>query len=276
MPGKQPFDKLFEKLVSQPTARYRAAIGSPVHLSPEALSEFLARLQEHQNVNPSMALWFVVDYKTLNITHRYGDVEVFGKKLHSLKDFYQRMHPDYLAPYLHWRAAAYEIALGQELSIDPLSVIYRQSIPLATQDGSYYWFNSDASIIQVDAEGRIATNLQTFYRESRWSPRNQRPFEASVQIRNAADAQLESQLFAQLSLYLIDEFTNAELDLLSLYANGKSAGDVMAIKGWSRHTLHEYNANLLRKAKALFVYDFKNARDFAEYCYEKGFVRLKS
>ncbi len=73
-----------------------------------------------------------------------------------------------------------------------------------------------------------------------------------------------------------DEFTDAELDILALYASGKSTDDVLREKGWSRHTLHEYNANLLRKAKALFVYDFKNARDFAEYCYEKGFVRLKS
>ncbi|MCC6462271.1 MAG: hypothetical protein IT260_17520 [Saprospiraceae bacterium] len=275
MPGKQPFDELFEKLVSQPTARYRSAIGPPVHLSPEAFSEFLARLQEHLNVNPSLALWFVLDYKSLNITHSYGDVAIFGKKLHSLKDFCQRMHPDYLAPYLQWRAAAYEVALRQEMAIDPLEIIYRQSLPMALKDGSYFWFNTDASIIQVDAEGRIATNLQTFYRESRWSPRNQRPFEASVQIKNGIDSKLESQLFAQLSLYLIDEFTNAELDLLSLYATGKSAAEVMAVKGWSRNTLHEYNANLLKKAKALFVYDFRNARDFASYCKEKKFIHLR-
>ncbi|MEQ1745210.1 MAG: hypothetical protein ABMA02_07290, partial [Saprospiraceae bacterium] len=61
----------------------------------------------------------------------------------------------------------------------------------------------------------------------------------------------------------------------SLYAEGKTTDKALEEKKWSRNTLHEYNSNILRKAKGLFVYDFKNARTFAEYCLEKGFLRLK-
>lgn len=275
MPNKQPFDELYETLVVQSSTQYRAGIGEPVHLDRAAFGELLIQLKNFRELYPNMAFWLVIDYKNLTITHSDGDLTTFGEKLRSLKEFYRHIHPDYLLPYLRWRSAAYDVIFKGNIQIDPLEINYRQTIPIATADGSFFWFTSNGMIVQIDANNRPVTHLQTFYRDTRWSPRNLRPFEPSLQLKKSLGGDLETRLIDQLSLRLIDEFTNAELDVLSLYASGKSAEEVMRTKNWSRHTLHEYNANLLKKAKALFVYDFRNARDFAEYCFEKGFIRVR-
>lgn len=275
MLGYQPFDEIYERLIERPSAAYRTSVAAPVNLDSEAFDAFLSRLKNFREEYPNMAFWHTIDYKTLSINHSEGDLVTFGRKLSSVKDFFRQIHPDYLVPFLRWRTAAYSLILNQNMAVSPLEAVFRVSLPLQVLDGQYLWFYMNSAIVQVDAEGRIVTNLQTFYREGKWSPRNLRPLEASIQIRNVTDNALEEHLVSQLSLQLIEEFTDAELDLLSSYAAAKKTEDVLREKSWSRHTLHEYNANLLRKAKAIFVYDFRNARDFAEYCAEKGFIRVK-
>lgn len=276
MLGYQSFDELYVRLIERPSTAYRAAVGPPVNLDQEAFEQFLTRLSHFREDYPNMAFWLMIDYKTLTISHSQGDQELFGHKFMSVKDFFRRVHPDYVLPYLRWRTAAYDLIFKRDMTANPLQAVFRAPLPMQLSDGQYFWFYMNTTLVQVDAEGRIVTNLQTFYRESKWIARNMRPLEANIQIRDVSDNELNQQLIAQMALHLLDEFTDAELDLLSMYAAGKKTEAVLQEKNWSRHTLHEYNANLLRKAKAQFVYDFKNARDFAEYCYEKGFVRLKN
>ena len=270
---KQPLDKLYESLVVQPSAAYRAAIGAPVNLDPVAFSQLLDRLRDYHHLYPGMTFWLIVEFKTLAISASDGDVAFFGRKLNTLKDMFRMINPDYVLPFLRWRAAAYELAFKQNNKIVPLEFGYRQSVPLKEKDGQFFWFAMYSTIAQSDANEKIVTILQTFHLEGKWTEHNQRPFEAGIQTRNFSETALDRDLISQLSLSLIDEFTNAELDLLSLYGSGKSVEEILQIKSWSRHTLHEYNANLLKKAKNLFVYDFRNARDFAEYCLKKGFIR---
>lgn len=272
---KQPFDELYESFVVQPSAAYRTVIGQPVNLDAEEFAKLLTRLRDYHNYYPGMAFWLVIDYKSLTISASEGDEAFFGRKLYSVKDNFQLIHPDYLLPFFRWRAAAYQLVFKQYAKITPLEMGYRQSLPLRAKDGQYFWFAMYSTIAQLDENGRIVSNLQTFYPEGKWSARNLRPFEASIQIRNSSESELDQDLISQLSLALIDEFTNAELDLLTLYGAGKTAEEILQTKSWSRHTLHEYNANLLKKAKNLFVYDFRNAREFAGYCLDKGFIRIR-
>lgn len=270
---KQPFDELYESHVVEPSAAYRAAIGAPVNLDPAAFDGLVGRLLDRQQLYPGMDFWMIVQYKDLSIPLSGGDQEMFGYKMKVFKDYFRTVHPDYLLPYFRWRSAAYSLIFRLTVPLEPLQIGYRQSVPLKARDGEYYWFTMYSTIAQLDAGGKIVTNLQTFYREGKWSARTLRPFEATLQVRKFPDADLERNLIDTLSLSLIDEFTNAELDVLSAYASGKTADDILAQKSWSRHTLHEYNANLLKKAKNWFVFDFRNAREFAEYCQEKGLIR---
>lgn len=275
MIGRPLYETLYNDLVVQPSEAYRAAIGQPVHLDPTAFDLFLERLKGFRELYPNVTFWQVIDYKTLEITHSDGDRELFGHKFKTFKNVFQHMHPDYVHPYLRWRTAAFELILSQSLKINPLDVAYRFGIPLQTQDNHYYWFTMSSTILQIDAQGKIVSTLQTFFQDMKWSPRNLRPVEASLSIRNPDSQDIENLILTKISLQLIDEFTNAELDLLALYAKNETPKTIMESKKWSRHTLHEYNANILRKARMLFVYDFRNARNFAEYCQEKGYIQFR-
>lgn len=274
MQGILPIDEFYERYVAMPSEAYRQTIGPAEHLDAAAFDQFVSRLKDFRKLYPNIAFWQIIDFKTLQVVHSDGDPDLFGRPFRTFKDIFRVMHPDYLLPYLRWRTAAFDLIYAQKVLLDPLNVAYRLSLPLKTRAGAYFWFTMNSTIVQIDIQGKIVTMLQTFYMEGRWSPRNLRPVEASLSIRSAQHYDFENQIITQLSLQLIDEFTNAELDLLSLYASGKTNAKILESKSWSKHTLHEYNANLLRKAKKLFVYDFRSARNFAEYCAEKGYIKF--
>ena len=191
--GQQAFDELYEQLIVQPSAAYRATIGPPVRLNDADFKAFITRLKDFRDIYPNMGFWQIVDYKNLLITLSEGDVELFGCRHKTIKEFFRKVHPEYLLPYLRWRGAAYELIYKRDVVLAPLGVAMRIPLPLELEDGQYYWFNMNSTIVQVDAENRIVTNLQTFYREGKWSPRNLRPLEASVQIRSLTDTDLENQ-----------------------------------------------------------------------------------
>ncbi len=274
MQGRPPTDEFYERYVAGPSEEYRQTIGPAEHLDAEAFDQFVGRLKDFRKLYPNITFWQIVDFKTFQVVHSDGDLDVFGRPFVTFKDIFRVMHPDYLLPYLRWRTAAFDLIYTQKVTPEPLNVSYRFGIPLKTRADAFFWFTMNSTIVQIDNQGRIVTMLQTFYQESRWSPRNLRPVEAGLNIRATGHSDIENQIITQLSLQLIDEFTNAELDLLALYASGKTNDAIQAAKSWSKHTLHEYNANLLRKAKKLFVYDFRSARNFAEYCAEKGYIKF--
>ncbi len=270
------FELLYEEWVEHPSAEYRRRVGSPVNIDAASLDQFLQRLHTHRADYPNMAFWLLIDYKTLLVARGEGDEQALGAPVRIYRDMLMRIHPDYLLPYFRWRKAAYQMVfLYPEKMRQPLLHAFRISLPLRVRFDKYWWFCINSTVVQMDAEGRIATILLTFYRESEWSPHNLRPVEASLFSYSEENEDINKELAAQLSLQMSEVFTDAELDLLALYAAGRNTDEVLAAKNWSRHTLHEYNAHLLRKSKELFVYDFKSARDFAEYCQERQMLLFK-
>lgn len=276
MTSRLSFEQAYEEWIEQPSSTYRRSIGAPVHLSEAELNHFVQHLHNYRAAYPGMAAWLLLDYATLSVRQSEGDTNVFGMPIRTKRDLLSRIHPDYLLPYLRWRQAAYGLmALYPEKIRQPLRHTFRISLPIRTHRGRYWWFCMNSAVVQMDAEGRIATTVETLYRESEWSRHNLRPVEASLFSHEPLEDGLNAELAAQLSLQLTELFTDAELDLLALYASGKPTAEALAAKKWSRHTLHEYNTHLLRKARELFVYDFKNARQFAEYCLERHILQFK-
>ncbi|MCS7037725.1 MAG: hypothetical protein RMJ33_09110 [Saprospiraceae bacterium] len=270
------FEQAYEEWIDRPHRDYRRSIGTPVNLDAAAFEEFVQRLRAYRAAYPSMALWLTMDYSTLSAMQSEGDINVFGAPVRSKRDLVARIHPDYLLPYLRWRRSAYALmSLYPEKVRQPLKHTFRISLPFKTHSGQYWWFCMNSAIVQQDAQGRIATTVETLYRESTWSRHNLRPLEASLFSHEPQEEGLNAELAGQLSLLLMELFTDAELDLLALYASGTRTDSVLAAMKWSRHTLHEYNTHLLRKARELFVYEFKNARQFAEYCQERHILKFK-
>ncbi len=273
---KPSFEQVYEEWIEHPSKNYRQKIGQAVHLDETAFADFLQCLRNYRAAYPSIALWLVVDYATFNVNLCEGDRNALGDSIRTKRDLLARIHPDYLLPYLRWRQAAYTLmTLYPEKVRQPLSHTFRISLPLKNHKGLYWWFCMNSAIVQMDAENRIATTVEILYRENEWSRHNLRPVEASLFSRLSQEESLNAELAAQFSLQLAELFTDAELDLVALYARGRSTAEAQAAKKWSRHTLHEYNTHILRKARELFVYDFRNARQFAEYCAERRILQFK-
>lgn len=246
--------------------------GPAVDLTPADYQSLMKRMGQFRDHYLGMAFWFVVNMKE-NFFDALESVEAyFGKKIGSRIDFYNLIHPNYLLPYFQWVAACHELSLQPNSRIKPLHNSFRISLPLHNRDGSYYWYSQFTTPIQLDNKGLALNYLNTYYLERKWSPFTRKPFETYMQVHNEPDPENEKKLYAIMAPYVIDEFTNSELEIIALYANGMGAEAVTGQIGWSKHTLNEYNASIMKKARRFFQYDFRTAREFSLYCLERGFI----
>jgi hypothetical protein len=266
-------NKLLSEYTGQMETLYPQPPGPAVNLNADQLEELLLRYRNFRVEYPDLSFWLLFDVPNSELVESGGSKEVFGEEIKSLKGFLSRMHPDYVIPYTAWGQAGYKMALQHKETLEPLRSSYRVSIPLRSNNGEYHWYSQHVTLTQLDADGNILAHLNTYYREGRWSPHNLRPFEACLN-RNLRpeDVSLESNLYAQMTHYLLDAFTNKELEILNYHIADKTVDEIVATGQVSKHTLHEYNAKILKKAKNLFQYDFRTAKDFAVYCKERGFI----
>jgi hypothetical protein len=68
-----------------------------------------------------------------------------------------------------------------------------------------------------------------------------------------------------------DLFTHTEQVLIDWYIKGEPPGEKLRMQP---HTLHEHNSNILRKATAILLSDFKSARDAAQLLFEANIWQI--
>jgi hypothetical protein len=269
------FDRLFKEWIENTWIGYAQILGSPAFPDADTFDALVTGLRDFKQRHSDMAFWQVISMKDLASTASGGDLEVFGVPVRTYRDFLRLIHPDYLLPFLQGRNAGYTALVKMKIKMTPMEVSFRTSLPMRTKDGAYSWFSQHTTISQIDAEGRVVSTLHTLYPEGKWTPHSTKPFVAFFQ-GGIPETELEDMLRAQIVPYILDELTNGELDLLSLYANDQSSEEICRQKGWTKHTLHEYNSSVLKKAKRLFQFEFRNARDFAAFCLERGFIHKRN
>jgi hypothetical protein len=275
MPESFNFDRLFKEWIENAWIGYAQILGPPAYPDLDTFNALVTGLRDFKQRHPDMAFWQIVSMKDLLSAASGGDSEVFGAPVRTYRDFLRLIHPDYLLPYLQWRNAAYGALVKMQIKMTPMEGSFRASLPMRTKDGAYHWFSQHTTIAQIDDGGRIVSILHTLYLEGKWTLHSTKPFVAFFQ-GPIPDAELEDMLRAQIVPYILDELTNGELDLISLYANEQSSEEICRQKGWTKHTLHEYNSSVLKKAKRLFQFEFRNARDFAAFCLERGFIHKRN
>lgn len=269
------FNSLYETYVTANLPRLSAGLGEPAALRGAEYEAVIGQMKKFRELYAHLSFWAVVDMRSLDLAAVEGAESMLANPVKTVRDFLRLVHPDYLEPYLIWGEATYVIAMQNPGMIAPMQISQRVTLPLLGRDGHYHWFSQHATVLQVDAQNRIIQHLNTYYDEGRWSARRLQPVEPHFSGRHYTPEELQRLLNAQMTPYIIDEFTNAELDLLSHYAAGETPERIMSLKNWRKHTLHEYNAHVMQKARRIFQYDFGTARDFAEYCAEKGFIQPK-
>lgn len=263
---------LIEQLARLKADAHAIQLGEPVNLSPTDFEDLLARMHRYRDYYPSMSFWLVINLRDNSIVDVEGAEESLGAAIHTRVDLLKLIQPDYLPTYFQWVYASYELSMKIRDRILPMQVSFRMSIPLRHKNNEFYWYSVHTTVTQVDASGYIITYLNTYYMEGKWSERSLKPFETYLQLKNEPDLEAEQNLYAIMAPFIIDEFTNSELEVITLYSGGESGEEVAQKIGWSKHTLYEYNTTILKKARRIFQYDFRTAKEFAKFCLEKGFI----
>ncbi len=269
------FNSIYEKYVISMLRRLSGGFGEPASLVGAEYDEVLTRMKKFRELYVHMSFWLIVDLRIQDVLTVEGADPVLYTPLRTLRDFLKLVHPDYLIPYLTWANATYEFGLQNPALVVPMQISQRITLPLLTRDGQYHWFAQHGTVLQVDSSNRLIQHMNTYYDEGKWTRHGMQPMEAYFSGRHNDSEALQKLLNAKMVPYVIDEFTNAELDLLTLYAAGETAERITILKNWTKHTLHEYNANVIQKARRIFQYNFPTARDFADYCVERGFIQAR-
>ena len=173
-----------------------------------------------------------------------------------------------------WGIASYKFAFEIKDIVKPLQQSYRITIPLRRHDNQYYWYSHHSTALRIDKEGNLIAHLNSYYYEGKWSEDNLRPFEACICHKNEPQPKWEALVKSHLSNYILDQFTNTEIDLMHYYTKGfKNAKEIAKASGrWTVHTIRDYNKQILAKGNKVFKTRFKDARSVAEYCSKNNYL----
>lgn len=270
-------EEAFKDLPTALLLEATAAFGPPVHLNNEDYAAHLEQLRKMvDNSSADNRFYLVMNIKTMEIDFLYGFQRALGYSNDtSYRGYIQLIHPDYLRPYIIWGMSAYKVGFEMKNLLQPLKMSYRVSLPLRHSNGKYYWYSQHTTPIRLDADNNMICHLNSYAYEGEWSKYNQRPFEACLSRNNTQFEELELKMNAFIATdFLLDDFRNSEIELLQLYKDGaNSVKEIMERRaGWSKHVVYEYNKNILKKAKQIFNYEFREARDVARYFKEKGYL----
>ena len=225
--------------------------------------------------------FFVVD-STANDIHKfkgelmeYGSENILCEKIINLSLFFSKIHPDYVAPFLEWAQQVYTLVheMGKDIIISPFESTYRISIPLQGKDGRYYWYGQYSTPIISDSAYNLICHLNIYEYEGLYNEFEIKPVVPCITMsQNLSPIHIEQRMMRNMGKVLMAKFSEAEREIVEMYAEGKSVDEILIRKRWKKTTLYEYNAYILKKAKLFFVYDFKSAIIFVEYIKYKGFV----
>lgn len=271
------FDALYQKYCLEPLNQFGQILGAPVDLSTPAYHRFLDDLKNPNYLMPDNSFYLVVDIRQEKLELAYGMQKSLGITANSIKAFLQLIHPDYLEHYLVWAMASYKTTFELRPHIKPLQQSYRITIPLKRYDNQYYWYSYHATALRIDANGMLVTHLNTYYYEGKWSEDNLRPFEACVSHKNEPQPDWERLMRTHMTDYVLDQFTNTEVDLMKIYAKTDANASTIAKtnKRWTVNTILGYNKQILAKGNKLFKCRFPDAKNVAKYCAKKQYLSIE-
>lgn len=268
------FNDIFETYCASPMKVLAQYLGEPVNISEDLYDSFKEGICKNSNSFGERPFHMVVNMRKQEIEFQHGFNRLMGtSETVSLKRFLRRIHPDYLVPFLLWGIAVYEFAMYGNVKVEPLKQSYRISIPLRVRDGKYYWFTQISTAIRLDENGNLVCHYNKYCYEEEFLQSNLKPVLGHLSRENESAPELNQLLRFQATSFILDDFTNAELELIRLYTEGLDIHRIRNTKKrWSSHTIHDLNKQIIAKTKKVFQKDFKDARQAAEFLKENHFL----
>lgn len=217
------------------------------------------------------AFFQIFDERKTEIIWQYGMESALGMSTKECLWYahLQRINPDFRDMYSFWAQLNNELDDTKLQNALTAEMCYHIRVPFLCADGNYHWYTQHTIALATDNAGHHLTNFNYFEYGGAFNVHNastQPPFITTRSFTITADG--TKALHQAAGKRLMDMLTPREQYLAKWYANGSQGESALRI---GRNTIHEYNANILRKLKRYLVIDFASAKAACIFLKETGF-----
>jgi hypothetical protein len=254
--------------------QYSQMIGDPVNISEEDYKIFVEEQKAYLNLpwNKSKFLLFS-NMKTERLEQCLGLKEVMGwTEPLSVETYFRMIHPDYLAPYLYWSMAVYELSQEVRSKLKPMQQVLQMQLPLLHYSGTYYWCFMKGFPLRLDKDNNLVLHLNIYVRMEELTDFNHRILEPilieRIDIMNAWTQVLREKM----KKIVLSTLNNKTQEVMRLSIEGKKSEQIAEIMGVSVNTVMMYKKNILRSGQSFCGKVFKDADEVARYFRSMGWV----
>ena len=268
-----PYLEDFNKEIFAQLNAYATGLGNPVNLTDEAVSAYWKENVEEKNLDFD-TFYSVFDYRVPGFTYHKGIEKALGKPRNfTIATYLELIHPDFLQLYTLWGVEALEMAIANKDQLEPFKFTYRISIPLLHSNNTYYHCFQNSTVLQVDSQNQLVSQLNTFRMGIRFSDSDLRNLKGEIFAQDSPSSGWNKVFINNMSKRIMRYFTPAEVKILKAYAEANDTSEEIAhVFEITRPTLYTHNRNILKKGFELFHKRFGSIWDFANYLKDRGYL----
>jgi hypothetical protein len=205
--------------------QYSQMIGDPINISDEEYKFFIEEQNAQLNLTWNKSKFLVFsNMKTEKVDLCLGLKEVMGwAEPLSVEAYFRMIHPDYIAPYLFWSMAVYELGLELRSKIKPMQQVFQLQVPLLHQSGTYYWCLMNGLPLRMDAENNLVVHLNMYIRMEELTEFNHRILEPILIERIDIMNSWTQLLREKMKKTVLSTLNNKEKEVIRLSAEGKKS-----------------------------------------------------
>jgi DNA-binding CsgD family transcriptional regulator len=253
---------------------YASILEEPIDLNAADYADFIkdqtAQLQLGWNKNKFMLF---TNMKTVTVDTAPGMTDVMGwTDGINVETYFRYIHPDYLAAYLYWSRAIYELSIELKHLVKPLQQAFQWQVPLRHQSDKYFWCTIQALPVRLDKNFNMVVHLNIYQRMEEMTNYNQRILEPILVERLVVMEKWNVMLREKMKNIVLSTLSNKEIDVMRLSIEGKKSEQIGKELGVSKNTVMMYKKNILRRGQSFCGKVFRDADEVARYFRSMGWV----
>ena len=272
------FENNLEPLLQQAHAfarEYACKIGEPVRISDAEYALFIAAQKEQFNESFNKNKFIIcANLKADNLEHCLAMEDVMGWASDlSVGDYFQKIHPDYLSPYLTWSMAVYELSTELGELLKPFEQAYQIQVPLQHANGTYFWCAMQGFPLRFDANKNMTAHCNIYQRMEEMNVYNHRLFQPFLIEKLEIMDDWNKRLAAKMKRYVLAPLNINELKTIKLGLEGKNIDEIATQMDISRNTVMKYNRHILQRGHEIGGMAFSKAETVGEYFSMMGWIK---
>ncbi|MEM6629608.1 MAG: hypothetical protein AAF694_08040 [Bacteroidota bacterium] len=263
----------YRKEIFDQLSAYANSLGEPINLNDEDAASYWRNSIENKALDFD-TFYSVFDYRIPGFTYLRGIKSALGlKEGFSINTYFNLIHPDFLQLYTLWGIEALEMAIRNKEQLEPFKFTYRISIPLLHENKDYYHCFQNSTILQLDAQNQLVSQINTFRMGIRFSESDIRNLKGEIFSKDHPASEWNQRFMDNMSKRILKYFTTTEQKILKAYIEDPESKEKIAEKFQvTLPTLYTHNRNILKKASRIFHKGFGSILDFAHYLNDRGYL----